>query len=247
MEFPVTFQDVQATAPISLAAAGALVVLLIDALSNRLRRYTAWLAIAVLLAAAVSALAAVETSGTAFLSMVHTGGTASYFALVFSVSGILSLLLSVVYNREQGIDHGEFHALVLLAVTGMMLMGAAADLVIFFLGLELMSVCFYVLTGFARGRLTSNEAALKYFLLGAFATGFLLYGIALVYGATGTTSLAGILERGSLESPLFLIGLGLLAIGLAFKVAAVPFHMWVPDVYEGAPTTVTAFMSTGGK
>jgi NADH-quinone oxidoreductase subunit N len=129
----------------------------------------------------------------------------------------------------------------------MMLMGSAADLVMFFLGLELMSICFYVLAGFARGRLTSNEAALKYFLLGAFATGFLLYGIALIYGATGTTNIEGVLKGGSADSVLFLIGLGLLAVGLAFKVAAVPFHMWVPDVYEGAPTTVSGFMSTGGK
>jgi NADH-quinone oxidoreductase subunit N len=119
--------------------------------------------------------------------------------------------------------------------------------VILFLGLELMSVCFYVLAGFARRRPASNEAGLKYFLLGAFATGFLLYGIALVYGATGTTQLAGIAAHVGTSSPMLVIGLGLLLIGLAFKVAAVPFHMWVPDVYEGAPTTVTAFMSTGGK
>ena len=247
MEFPISLHDLQATAPITIVSIVALLVLLFDALSSSLRRYTGWLGIAGLLAAALVGIQSIETSGEAFLGMVHTGGTSSYFAVVFSVSGGLSLLFSQVYNRTQRIDHGEFNALVLLAVVGMMLMGSAADLIIFFLGLELMSICFYVLAGFARGKLTSNEAALKYFLLGAFATGFLLYGIALVYGSTGTTSIAGILEHGSGDSALFLIGLGLLAIGLAFKVAAVPFHMWVPDVYEGAPTTVSAFMSTGGK
>ena len=136
-----------------------------------------------------------------------------------------------------------------LAVLGMIVMAQANDLIILFLGLELMSISVYVLAGIWRPELRSSEAALKYFLLGAFATGFLLYGIALVYGATGTTALAGIAAHAATGSakPSLLIGLGLLLVGLAFKVAAVPFHMWVPDVYEGAPTTVTAFMSTGGK
>jgi NADH-quinone oxidoreductase subunit N len=158
-------------------------------------------------------------------------------------------MLSRSYIAKAGIEHGEYYALLLFAIIGMMLMAAAADLVIFFLGFELMSVCFYVLAGFARRRVPSNEAALKYFLLGAFASGFLLYGIALLYGATGTTNIAAIVGQTDrlLKSPLFTIGLGLLLIGLAFKIAAVPFHMWVPDVYEGAPTTVSAFMSTGGK
>ena len=245
MEFPISLHDLQVTAPITVVSVVALLILLVDALSAKLRPYTGLLGILGLLGAAWTAILLIDTSGEAFLGMVHTGGMASYFALVFSVSGILSLLLSHTYNRILKIDHGEFNALILFAVAGMMLMGSAADLIIFFLGLELMSICFYVLAGFARSRATSNEAALKYFLLGAFATGFLLYGIALAYGATGTTNIQGILERGSADSPLFLIGLGLLAIGLAFKVAAVPFHMWVPDVYEGAPTTVSGFMSTG--
>ena len=247
MEFPISLHDLQATAPFTLVSAIALVILLVDSLSVKLRPHTGWLGVLGLIAAAVSALMSIDNHGEAFLGMVRTGGIASYFSLVFAVSGILSLLLSHRYNRVQKIDHGEFNALILLAVVGMMLMGSAADLVIFFLGLELMSICFYVLAGFARARLTSNEAALKYFLLGAFATGFLLYGIALIYGATGTTNIEGVLKQGSADSVLFLIGLGLLAVGLAFKVAAVPFHMWVPDVYEGAPTTVSGFMSTGGK
>jgi NADH-quinone oxidoreductase subunit N len=158
-------------------------------------------------------------------------------------------MLSKSYLPKSGIEHGEYYTLLLIAVVGMMLMAASADLIIFFLGLEVMSVCFYVLAGFARQRLVSNEAGLKYFLLGAFSTGFLLYGIALMYGSSGTTNIDLIIRQlpTLAGSTLFLIGLGLLLIGLGFKVAAVPFHMWVPDVYEGAPTTVSAFMSTAGK
>jgi NADH-quinone oxidoreductase subunit N len=181
--------------------------------------------------------------------MLSTGGYAHFFAMVFAASGALTVMLSRSYTAREGIEHGEYYALILFAVAGMMLMAGAADLIILFLGLELMSISFYILAGFARRRMTSNEAALKYFLLGAFATGFLLYGIALLYGSTGTTNIAAITTMAGslLNSPLFLVGLGLVLIGFAFKIAAVPFHMWVPDVYEGSPTTVSAFMSTGGK
>jgi NADH-quinone oxidoreductase subunit N len=181
--------------------------------------------------------------------MITTGGFANYFTVVFTTAGLLSILLSASYIRKESMLHGEYYALLLIAVAGMILMASAADFLVFFLGLEVMSVSFYVLAGFARLRLMSNEAALKYFLLGAFSTGFLLYGIALIYGATGTTDLTAFPARGaaSAGSPIFLAGLALLMIGLVFKVAAVPFHMWVPDVYEGAPTPVSGFMSTGGK
>jgi NADH-quinone oxidoreductase subunit N len=139
--------------------------------------------------------------------------------------------------------------MVLFATVGMMLIAAAQDLIIIFLGIELMSISLYVLAGFMRKRVKSNESALKYFLLGAFATGFLLYGIALLYGVSGSTRFATLAEQfPSLTSDAFFwVGVGLLIVGLSFKAAAVPFHMWVPDVYEGAPTTISAFMSTGGK
>jgi NADH-quinone oxidoreductase subunit N len=129
-------------------------------------------------------------------------------------------------------------------------MAQAADLIVVFLALELLSIPLYVLSGFARPRIESEEAALKYFLLGAFSTGFIVYGIALTYGATGTTSLAGVLSYlggNPINLPMLLIGAGLILIGLGFKVAAVPFHMWTPDVYQGAPSTVVAFMSVGAK
>jgi NADH-quinone oxidoreductase subunit N len=241
--------DLLAAGPLTLVSVVALVVLIVEALKDRSEDVTFALSLAGLVGAGIWAFAGIPTSGSAYGGMLSTGGPASFFAMVFAVSGALTVMLSRSYNAREGIEHGEFYALVLFAVAGMMMMSGAADLVVLFLGLELMSVSFYILAGFARRRATSNEAAMKYFLLGAFATGFLLYGIALLYGSAGTTSIAEIkAAAGTLTgSPLFLIGLGLVLIGFGFKIAAVPFHMWVPDVYEGAPTTVSGFMSTGGK
>jgi NADH-quinone oxidoreductase subunit N len=173
---------------------------------------------------------------------------ALFFALLACVAAALTIGLSVEYVREQAISAGDYYVLILLATTGMVLMAAAADLVVVFLALEVMSVAVYVLAGMLRGDLRSNEAALKYFLLGAFASGFLLYGIALVYGAVGSTRLdvlATAVAKG--PSPLLLAGVALLLVGFGFKVALAPFHAWTPDVYEGAPTSVTAFMAVGVK
>ena len=170
---------------------------------------------------------------------------------LFLGAGAVTVLLSMRYLEREALLAPEYYVLLVFAVLGMMLMGGASDLMVVFLGLELMSVSVYVLAGFNRKSPKAAEAALKYFLLGAFASAFLLYGIALVYGATGTTNLALIgvqitslhLEHG----PMLLIGLALLLVGFGFKVAAVPFHMWAPDVYDGAPTPVTGFMATAVK
>jgi NADH-quinone oxidoreductase subunit N len=173
---------------------------------------------------------------------------ALFFALLVCVAGMLTIALSIEYVREQLIAAGDYYVLVLLAVAGMILMAAAADLVVVFLALEVMSLAVYVLAGMLRGDARSNEAALKYFLLGAFASAFLLYGIAFVYGATGSTrldALASAVAAG--PTPLVLTGVALLVVGLGFKVALVPFHAWTPDVYEGAPTSVTALMAVGVK
>lgn len=242
-------QDVIAIAPITVVSICALVVLVVESLKKETESLNCWISIAGLAIAMGAAFNSLGTSGVAFGGMVTTGGYAGFFALVFCAAGILSIMLSKSYIRKEGIEHGEYYALLLISVVGMMLMASAADLIIFFLGLEVMSVSFYVLAAFARKRQGSNEAGLKYFLLGAFATGFLLYGIALLYGATGTTNIKEIILHATtlMHTPLFLIGLALLLVGLVFKVAAVPFHMWVPDVYEGSPTTVSGFMSTGGK
>ena len=160
-----------------------------------------------------------------------------------------TILLSLGYLEREDLLAPEYYPLILLATCGMLFLAGAEDLIVLFLGLEVMSVAVYVLAGYNRGSASSAEAALKYFLIGAFASGFLLYGIALVYGATGSTniSLIGAQLAGGKLSFMAALGLGMLLIGFGFKVAAVPFHMWAPDVYDGAPTPVTAFMATGVK
>jgi NADH-quinone oxidoreductase subunit N len=173
-----------------------------------------------------------------------------FFKLIFLIGTGLTILISIKYIKQEAMPPGEYYAMLLLATLGMMIMASGADLMPIFLGIELMSISLYVLTGFARSRAISNEAALKYFLLGSFATGFLLYGMALLYGATGTTRIQGIftyISQNSTNHHIILIGMALLLIGFGFKLAAVPFHMWTPDVYEGAPAPITAFMSAGPK
>ncbi|HKR08803.1 MAG TPA: NADH-quinone oxidoreductase subunit N, partial [Gemmatimonadaceae bacterium] len=170
---------------------------------------------------------------------------------IFLIATVGTIAMSLDYNEREGITAGETHVLLLLATSGMMILAAARDLIIVFLGIELMSIAVYVLVGMNRRHERSAEGAIKYFLLGAFSTAFLLYGIALVYGATGATNFVGI--KGSIarfdlaHNGLLLIGLGLLLVGFGFKVAAAPFHMWAPDVYEGAPTPVTAYMAAAVK
>ncbi|MCE2485480.1 MAG: NADH-quinone oxidoreductase subunit N [Desulfurellaceae bacterium] len=174
---------------------------------------------------------------------------ALFFNGIFCLAGVLTVLMSGSYLDLTKIRQGEYYALLLFAAVGMVLMAAATDLITIFLGLETMSIAVYVLAGIWHQRLASNEAALKYFLLGAFASGFLLYGMALIYGVTGSLQLAVIAEQVAAQgsSTLLLVGMGLLLVGFGFKVAAAPFHVWTPDVYEGSPTTITAFMAVGVK
>jgi NADH-quinone oxidoreductase subunit N len=193
-----------------------------------------------------------NVSAYAFDRMIVVDRFTLLFNSLFIVAALITILISINYIREEGINYGEYYALVLLATVGMMLMAKANDLIIVFLGLETLSIAIYVLVGFLRTNVKSNESSLKYFLLGAFSSAFLLYGIALVYGATGTTKLTGIARYIDntphiLSNPLLLAAAGLLMVGFGFKVALVPFHMWTPDVYEGAPTSITAFMSVGVK
>jgi len=170
---------------------------------------------------------------------------------IFLLGALLTTVMSIEYERREAINAPESHVLVLLSTSGMMLLAAARDMMLMFLAIEVMSVAVYVLSGMNRRSARSAEGALKYFLLGAFSTAFLLYGIALVYGATGSTNYAVIAQRladpATLGSPLLKVGLALLVIGYGFKIAAVPFHMWAPDVYEGAPTPITAFMAASVK
>jgi NADH-quinone oxidoreductase subunit N len=186
-----------------------------------------------------------------FQGMLAMDGFALFLNAVIGAAAVLVLLLSVGYLPRQGVVTGEYYALALFATVGMMLMAAGTDLLVIFLALELMSLSLYVLAGSFRARSEGNEAALKYFLLGAFASGFFLYGIALLYGATGTTNLArlgaALAAPGAARNPMVLAGLALLLVGFAFKTSAVPFHQWAPDVYQGAPTPVAAFIATGSK
>jgi NADH-quinone oxidoreductase subunit N len=182
--------------------------------------------------------------------MVAVDGFRGLSNCLFLLSGALAILLSTGYLDRRGINRGEFHALVMFAVLGMMLMAGASDLMLLFIGLEVMSVAIYVLVGFDRLDARSSEASLKYFLLGAFTSAIFLYGIALVWGATGSSNVAGLtrlLIGGGPQEPMLLAGMALVLVGFAFKVAAVPFHMWTPDAYEGAPTPVTVLMATGVK
>ena len=186
---------------------------------------------------------------TAFYDLIRVGGFASFINIVVLGSGLFSIVLSVPYLRGIKHGYGEVYALILFATAGMLLLGTANNLITIFVGLETMSVALYILTGLVREDEGAIESALKYFLLGAFSTGFFLYGIALLYGATGTMYLpemaAGLAARDA--QLMFWAGVALFLIGFLFKVSAVPFHMWTPDVYQGAPTTLTGFMSTASK
>lgn len=174
-----------------------------------------------------------------------------FFTQLFVGIALVTILSSIHYVREVGLAEGEYYSLILFSAFGMILMASANDLIVFFLGLETMSIAVYILTGMWRERGQASEAAMKYFIIGAFATGFILYGIALIFGATGSTNLsrisASLVEAAGPIPLLLTAGVFLLIIGLAFKVAAVPFHFWAPDVYEGAPTAVTGFMAVAVK
>lgn len=203
----------------------------------------------------LSAAAAFITSGNnqiLFGGMLKLNQISLFFDMLYISIGLITLIFSQGYLEKRGSkSRGEYPALILFAVIGMMLMTRANDLVIVFLGLELLSISLYVLVGFLRHDNLSNESGLKYLLLGAFATGFFLFGAAFTYGATGTTNYDGIvlaIANDNILSKIYLVlGIGLLLIGFAFKVALVPFHMWSPDVYQGAPTTVTGFLCTAPK
>ncbi|MGA3286408.1 MAG: NADH-quinone oxidoreductase subunit N [Bacteroidota bacterium] len=241
--------DLVANAPVMIVTITVLVAMLVEAVRKTRPVATYYVSMIGLAFAAVFAITNLTVEGISFGGMLLHGGYANFFGALFCFVSFFTVILSRNYFERQKYHRGEFYILLLFATIGMMLIASANDLIIVFLGIELMSVCLYVLTGFMRTKDRANEAALKYFLLGAFATGFLLYGIALIYGAVGTTNLTMIRNVFAVVSTniLFVIGAGFLLIGLAFKAAAVPFHMWAPDVYEGAPTPVTAFMSTGAK
>jgi NADH-quinone oxidoreductase subunit N len=188
------------------------------------------------------------TSG--FNGMVIYDGFSYFLSILFLSSGLVAIALAYDYIKRMDIERGEYYVFLLFSISGMLLMSQANDLIVVFLALELLSIPLYVLAGFARPQVASEEAALKYFLMGAFAGGFVVFGVALVFGATGTTNLGQIIAAINSQManfPLLIVGAALILVGMGFKVAVVPFHMWTPDVYHGSPSAVTAFMSVGAK
>ncbi|HEY6328999.1 MAG TPA: NADH-quinone oxidoreductase subunit N [Blastocatellia bacterium] len=247
--------------PELITAGAAILVMLVDAISPKLeRRISGGIALMALALAGVAVAGLWDQRRTsAFHGMIVTDELRIAFAMVFLLVTFLTVLISLRWVREEKLPGGEYFALLLFATSGMLLMSAAGDLVIIFLGLEITSISTYVLCGYRRRDSRSNESAVKYFILGSFSTAFLLYGIALVYGATfnaylspvASTNLEIIRDRvqanALFSTPLLLVGAAMMIVGFGFKVSSAPFHVWSPDVYEGAPTPVMAFLSTGSK
>jgi NADH-quinone oxidoreductase subunit N len=239
--------------PETILSVVAMALLLVNVfVPSERKAYLGYLSLVGIIVAFVPVIGGWGSPQYGFNGAVLQDNFALFFKGIFLVSASLSILISDKYMAREGCNQGELYPLILLATAGMMLMASGTDLMVIFLGLEVLSVSLYILAGFNRDNPKSNEAGLKYFLLGAFSTGFLLYGMALTYGATGTTKIAKIAEFVSANptvtnNQMFLVGMLLMAVGFSFKIAAAPFHMWTPDVYEGAPTPMTAFMSVGPK
>lgn len=238
--------DLSAFLPGIIIAVTGLVALLLEAFKKGADQiyFLSIGGLVVALAVAINSL--FGDSGTAFSGMIVYGGVAAFGSVVILLGSLFSVIVSKDYLQDLDLHNGEVYAMILLSVVGMLGLAASNDLITFFISLETMSICLYVMAGLIKNEKTGAEAALKYFLLGAFSTGFLLYGIALIYGATGHTNLEQIAAVAE-PSLLFLAGSALLLVGIFFKIGAVPFHMWTPDVYQGTPTTLTAFMATAAK
>src|SRR5262245_3880663 len=210
----------------------------------------AWLALVGTIAAMFAVLPMAATRGQWYSNLWIVDDFDIFLNFVFLLIAAITILTSADYLPRQNMDHPEFYALLLFATTGMLMMAASNELMMVFIGLEILSIATYVMAGFRRTDLKSNESALKYFLLGSFSSAFFLYGVALIFGATGSTNLIGIAEAlrsSEVQISLVELAAALMLIALCFKVAVAPFHIWTPDVYEGAPTPVTGFMSVGPK
>jgi NADH-quinone oxidoreductase subunit N len=254
--------DLTVIAPMLTVFCWATALLLIDLffIPEDQKRVTGYLAILGFAVAALVAFPLWGTESSTFSGMVVLDSFALILTWIFLLVGAISIAIALDYLPRQEIEQGEFYPLIMFAVGGMLLLAQGANLIVLFLGVELLSITLYILTGFAYPRLTSEEAAMKYLILGAFAAGFFVYGIALIYGQTGTVqlfsveagqaSIAEYLSRQTFvaaDQMLLIAGSGLVLVAFGFKIALVPFHMWTPDVYEGSPTPVAAFMSVGTK
>jgi len=236
-----------AVVPMACVAAAAIASMVAEAFREPGERLPiAGLGVVGLIGAAIAAVLLWNHDVRSF-GVVAADNFGLFVTIVLVVVGLLSLAISGPTVQRERLPEGEYYALMLFALAGMMLMATATDLVIIFIALEILSLAVYVLTGIRRSSRTGSEGALKYFLLGAFSSAFFLYGIAFVYGLTGSTHLSAIGALAEARGPLPYVAIGLLLVGFAFKVSAVPFHMWTPDAYEGAPPAVAGFMSTGVK
>src|SRR5207249_2925682 len=235
--------------PELVLTAGSLLLLVADVLLPRGSKALTWVAVGALVATLLSLAPFVNTQVEVAHGLIAVDRFALFFKIVFLVAAVLTVLMSERYMTIEGASLGEYYFLILCSTLGMMIMAGGIDLIAAFIGLETMAVSFYILTGFIKPNQRSNEAAVKYFLLGAFSLGILLYGMSLMYGLSGTTSLRVMsgLFAGQTRDPRLVLAVILVVAGMGFKIAAVPFHMWAPDVYEGAPTPVTAFLSVGSK
>ena len=243
--------SLNAIVPMACVAAAAIAAMIAEAFTNPGERMPiAPLGVIGLLGAGLAVGALWDHNATSF-GVVAADNFGLFVTGILVVVGLLSIAISAPAIEREGLPRGEYYALMLFSIAGMILMATATDLLVIFLALEVLSIGVYVLTGIRRDSAVSTEAAFKYFLLGAFASAFFLYGIAFTYGVTGSTRLdrigSAIAAQALSSSPMHWLALGLLLVGFAFKVSAVPFHMWTPDAYEGAPSAVTGFMSTGVK
>ncbi|HBF40618.1 MAG TPA: NADH-quinone oxidoreductase subunit N [Anaerolineaceae bacterium] len=249
-----TLNDALTILPVIFLVAWAMLVLVADLWIPRNRKvWTAILAALGIVAAMVLTLRQANAPQTGFGGMIEVDGFAVFLNIIFLFSGLAGTAIAFDFLKRMDIHRGEYYVLMIFSIVGAMLLAYAGDLILIFLGIELLSIPLYVLAGFAHPQVASEESALKYFLLGTFASTFVLFGIALLYGATGITALRGIVDAVKAGSPapytnmMLLTGAGFLIGGLGFKVAAVPFHAWTPDVYHGAPAPVTGFMSVVAK
>lgn len=244
----ITVNDLLHSLPLLTIALGAVLTLMVDAFSKN-REVVFGLSIVTVITALILCIPVININMVMYNEYLKLNNVSTCFIIIILAGILMTLFASRSYLIKEEINFGEFYSLLLFSVLGMILMVQANDLLIVFLGLELMSICFYVLAGFLRRRIKSNESAMKYFLLGAFMTGFLLYGMVLIYGVTGTTNLTIIFSQSYqlMGNTLFYIGFALFLIGFLFKMGVFPFHMWIPDVYDGAPTIVSGMMSTAGK
>jgi NADH-quinone oxidoreductase subunit N len=251
MTLPDLMLNLKVILPMTVLILWSCVLLLVDLFIPKERKsWTAVLAAIGLILCLGLAITQAGWVSSGFNGMVIHDGFSFFLTVLFLSSGLAGITLAYDYLKRMEIDRGEYYILLLFSISGMILMSQANDLIVVFLALELLSIPLYVLSGFARPRVDSEEAALKYFLMGAFAGGFVVFGVALIFGATGTTNLTAVVTSISTNvanMQLLTIGAALILVGMGFKVAVVPFHMWTPDVYQGAPSSVSGFMSVGAK